>query len=309
MSGISVVGSLNVDVSYRVAVMPVPGETVMASDRARSFGGKGGNQAVAAAALGGRVTFVGAVGRDEPGRLYLEHLRDLGVDVAGVEQVKHADTGAATILVDDAGENLIVVEPGANARLGSEWVEQHVREAAPDVVLAQLEVPVEALEAAASALLDAAVLVLNPAPMPPHGRGLETLLSRVNVLVPNRKELGQLAGRDEPRTFDEVRECLESLTFEGAVVVTLGADGAIVSEPGSQPHHVPALMVDPVDTTGAGDAFCGALAHGIAGGRQLGESVRRAVEVAGRSTLHRGAQVTAPPGDDAGPDAKRAAMT
>lgn len=309
MSVISVVGSLNVDISYRVAVMPVPGETVMASDRARSFGGKGGNQAVAAAALGGRVGFVGAVGHDEPGRLYLEHLRGLGVDVVGVEQVEHADTGTATILVDDTGENLIVVEPGANASLGPDWVGRHVREAGPDVVLAQLEVPVEALEAAASALPDAAVLVLNPAPMPAHGRGLETLLDRVNVLVPNRKELGQLAGRDEPRTNDEVRECLESLTFEGAVVVTLGAEGAIVSEPGSKLHHVPALVVDPVDTTGAGDAFCGALAHGIAEGRQLGESVRRAVEVAGRSTLHRGAQVTAPRRADAGPQARRVAMT
>lgn len=301
MSAISIVGSLNVDVSYHVAVMPVPGETVLATDRARSFGGKGGNQAVAAAALGSRVGFVGAVGRDEPGRLYLEHLRGLGVDVDAVEQVEHADTGAATILVDDAGENLIVVEPGANALLGPAWVERHVRQAVPDVVLAQLEVSVDALEAAAAALPDAAVLVLNPAPMPPNGRGLETLLARVDVLVPNRKELGQLVGRGEPRTLADVHACLDGLTFEGAVVVTLGADGAVVREPGSAPFHVPALVVEPVDTTGAGDAFCGALAHGIAVGRPLGESVQRAVEVAGRSTLHRGAQPAVPPRADVDP--------
>ncbi|MEW1955405.1 ribokinase [Terrabacter sp. NPDC080008] len=290
MSLISVVGSLNVDVSYRVRMMPVPGETVLAVDRARSFGGKGGNQAVAAAALGAEVQFVGAVGQDEQGLSYLQHLSGLDVDVAGVAQLEGSDTGTAMILVDDSGENLIVVEPGANALLDGLWVRHVLSGTSAKVVLAQLEVPVAALEAAAAVIAGDAVLVLNPAPMPPDGRVLENLLRRVDVLVPNRKELGQLAGEEEPRTLAQVRECLDSLAFEGSVVVTLGSDGAMVREPGSDPEHLPALRVEPVDTTGAGDAFCGALAFGIARGRTLRESVESAIEVAGRSTLHRGAQ-------------------
>ncbi|MCU1537951.1 MAG: ribokinase [Humibacillus sp.] len=288
---ICVVGSLNVDVGYRVATMPTPGETVLGSDRTRSFGGKGGNQAVAAAALGGRVSFVGAVGDDEPARLYLEHLRRLGIDIDGVATLADAPTGEAVVLVDDVGENLIVVVSGANGRLEPEEVAARVRAAEAEVVLAQLEVPVAALEAAAAVLPKAATLVLNPAPMPPLGQGLERLLERVDVLVPNRSELGLLLGRAEPRTLEQVRACLNDLAFHGVVVVTLGADGAVVSPPHAPVQHVPAPAVDPVDTTGAGDAFCGALAVGLSRGQTVLDSVCEAVHVAARSTLHRGAQL------------------
>ncbi|MEO5743620.1 MAG: ribokinase [Terracoccus sp.] len=294
MSTIGVVGSLNVDLSYRVTPLPVPGETVLARDRAMSFGGKGGNQAVAAAALGGDVCFIGAVGTDEAGQAYLEHLRVAGVDVGGVAQHAEVDTGTAMIFVDDAGENLIVVDPGANSLLDAAWVEPHVRRRTLSVVLLQLEVPLTALEAAAAALPDGTVLVLNPAPMPPDAGGLRRLLDRVDVLVPNRTELGQLVGRSEPRTMLEVRECLSALDFAGAVIVTLGADGAILVEPGTEPVHRPALRLEPVDTTGAGDAFCGALAFGLSEGHPLADAVARAVQVAGESTLFRGAQLSVP---------------
>lgn len=294
MSAIGVVGSLNVDLSYRVTALPVPGETVLARDRARSYGGKGGNQAIAAAALGGHVSFIGVVGRDEAGETYLEHLRHAGVDVGGVAQVAGADTGTAMILVDDAGENLIVVDPGANSLLDASWVEPNVRSRPMSVVLLQLEVPLTALEAAAAALPTETVLVLNPAPMPPDVDNLKRLLDRVDVLVPNRKELGQLTGQAEPTTLEQVGECLSILDFNGAVIVTLGADGAIFMEPGAEPIHSPALTLEPVDTTGAGDAFCGALAFELAEGRALDDCVTRAVEVAGKSTLFRGAQIRTP---------------
>ena len=290
MTAICVVGSLNVDLSYRVTTLPVPGETVLAGDRARSFGGKGGNQAVAIAALGGDVSFIGAVGQDEPGRTYLAHLQAHGVEVGGVAELANADTGTAMILVEDSGENLIVVDPGANSLLDAAWVERNLRDRPPKVVLLQLEVPVAALQAAAAAVPKGTLLVLNPAPMPTDSRVLKTLLDPVDVLVPNRKELGQLAGHPEPRTPAEVRGCLADLTFAGTIVVTLGAEGAILVEPGAEPLHYPALQIEPVDTTGAGDAFCGALAFGLAAGHGLDKIVQRAVEVAGASTLTRGAQ-------------------
>ncbi|EWT04764.1 ribokinase [Intrasporangium chromatireducens Q5-1] len=291
----SVVGSLNVDLGYRVRTLPVPGETVLAGDRSRAFGGKGGNQAVTVAVLGADVGFVGAVGADDAGESYLSHLRRHGVDVSGVAVVPHVDTGTAIILVDDSGENLIVVDPGANSAVEPGWVEEHVRAAEPAVVLAQLEVPVPVLESMAASLAADVTFVLNPAPMQADPDDLAKLLQRVDVLVPNRKELGQLARTAEPETLAEVQRCLGALSFDGTVVVTLGADGAVVREVGGEPTHHPALSVDPVDTTGAGDAFCGALAVGIAAGRELSDAVRRAIEVAGRSTLHRGAQPTQAP--------------
>lgn len=295
MSRISVVGSLNVDLGYRVRALPVPGETVLAGDRSRAFGGKGGNQAVTVAVLGADVGFVGAVGADDAGESYLSHLRRHRVDVSGVAVVQDVDTGTAIILVDDSGENLIVVDPGANSALEPAWVEAHVRAAEPAVVLAQLEVPVPVLERLAASLPADVTFVLNPAPMPPDPADLAKLLRRVDVLVPNRKELGQLTRTAEPETIAEVQACLSALSFDGTVVVTLGADGAVVRESGGEPTHHPALSVDPVDTTGAGDAFCGALAVGIAEGCALDDAVRRAIDVAGRSTLHRGAQPTQAP--------------
>ncbi len=293
MKRISVVGSLNIDLSYRVRTLPVPGETVLAEDRTRAFGGKGGNQAIAAAVLGGEVGFIGAVGDDEAGKSYCDHLRDHGVDVSGVAVVPGMGTGAAMILVDDAGENLIVVDPGANLALESSVVQRYVTASTPAVVLAQLEVPVPVLEAVADALDPQVTFVLNPAPMPADPDSVDGLLQRVDVLVPNRKELGQLARMAEPTTIAEVHECLEALCFEGTVVVTLGRDGAVVRKGGGEETHHPALTIEPLDTTGAGDAFCGALAVGLGEGQDINDAVGRAITVAGLSTLNRGAQLTA----------------
>ena len=293
MSRVCVVGSLNIDVSYRVATLPVPGETVLALDRARDYGGKGGNQAIAVAVLGGDVGFIGAVGADEAGQDYLTHLRQHGVDTSGVTQASAVATGTAIVFVDDAGENLIVVDPGANSSVQPDAVSHAIRACSPSVVLAQLEIPTDALEAIVEAIPDTATFILNPAPMPPDPNALAKVLARVDILVPNRKELGQLAGLNEPDSIADVAECLTALRFERPVVVTLGADGAAVFEPGAEVRHIPAERVDPVDTTGAGDAFCGALATGLAVGLSLDESVREAVKVAGRSTTLRGAQLTA----------------
>jgi ribokinase len=284
---ITVVGSCNVDFVVPVAALPGPGETVLGRDHLRAPGGKGANQAVAAARLGSPVAFVGRVGDDELAATIRGALAAAGVDLTWLRQVEGTPSGIALITVADGGENTIAVSPGANARLSPGDVEA----AAPavgraDVLLLQLEVPLESVTAAA--LAAGGRVLLNPAP----ARELpQELLDRVDVLIPNRSELGVLTGAPEPASVDEAVDLARSLP--GAVVVTLGADGALVVE-GADVTHVPAIEVEAVDATGAGDAFCGALADGLARGSSLTEAAGWAVRVAGISTTRRGAQTGMP---------------
>jgi ribokinase len=288
--GVCVVGSLNIDTFYRVPVLPGPGETILATGRHSSPGGKGANQAVAAATLGSRVRFVGAVGTDENADTGLASLASRGIDTSSVRRLEDTPTGTATILVDDEGENIVIVDPAANMALDPDWVTSALADADEEVVLAQLEVPVRALLAAARA--KAGLFVLNPAPVT-DPVALGPLLEHVDILVPNRSELGLLAGGGVPSTLEEVSGCAKRLGFRGTLVVTLGSDGAAIFDAdGELVQHVPAPAVDAVDTTGAGDAFCGVLAHELAKpGAELAAAVRRAVDLAAGSTLHAGAQV------------------
>jgi ribokinase len=288
--GVCVVGSLNIDTFFRVPVLPGPGETILATDRSFSPGGKGANQSVAAATLGSRVRFVGAVGTDENGDQGLAALESRGVDTSAVRRLEDTPTGTATILVDDEGENIVIVDPAANSELDPDWVTSALAEGSDEVVLAQLEIPLETLLAAARTR--PRLFVLNPAPVA-DPVVLRPLLELVDVLVPNRAELGLLAGGGVPSTLDEVAGCAKRLGFRGTLVVTLGSDGAAIFDAdGELVQHVPAPAVDAVDTTGAGDAFCGVLAHELAKpGAELAAAVRRAVDLAAGSTLHAGAQV------------------
>jgi len=289
---VCVVGSVNVDSTLRVATLPGPGQTILASGRSVTQGGKGANQAVAARWHGSDVTLVAAVGDDQDGLAGLEELRARGIDVSTVQLLTDAPTGAAVVLVADDGENLIVVDPGANARLEPGWVRERVSHARPHVVVAQLEVPLDCVHAAAEAST-ARYFILNPAPMPPSRAELESLLGQVDVLVPNRPELAQLVGGDPPVTLDDVDRCAEQLAFAGTLVVTLGGEGAAVyGEQGRRRlTHVPAARVDALDTTGAGDAFCGVLADRLAAGVTIVDAVAQATRVAGLSTTVRGAQL------------------
>ena len=216
---VCVVGSINIDTTLRVPVLPGPGETILATGRASSPGGKGANQAVAAAALGSQVRFIGAVGSDENAATGLAALADRGIDTTGVRRLEEAPTGTAIVVVANDGENLIIVDPAANDQVDAGWVGEALGDCSGEVVMAQLEVPVEGLLAAARA--HPAMCVLNPAPAP-EAAALAELLPHVDVLVPNRAELGQLVGRAAPSTLAEVAECAAALDFAGSLVVTLG---------------------------------------------------------------------------------------
>jgi ribokinase len=272
MGRVVVVGSVNLDTVLHCDHLPGRGETVLAGTTSTGFGGKGANQAVAAARLGARVVLVGAVGDDDGGAAALADLAGEGVDTAGVAIVPGRPTGHATVLVDPAGENAIVVAPGANAALTAATVTERLGRitlTADDLLLVSGEVPVECAEAAVRAGAAAgARAVYNLAPF----RGLHDWLAELRpIVVLNETEAAQASGR---RTTADAAVALAA--WAGAVVVTLGADGALALA-GRQAHVVEAARVEPVDTTGAGDAFCGALAARLAAGRPLRESVETAV--------------------------------
>ena len=285
---IAVVGSINLDLVVAVDRHPAPGETVVGGDCRQLPGGKGANQAVAAARLGSEVAMVGRVGADAQGAWLREGLWTERVDVEHVREDRVAPTGVAMIAVDARGENTIVVSPGANARVDARDVaaaSDVVRGA--EVVLVQHEVPAAAVAAAIATA--GGTVVLNPAP----ARGLA---APVDVLVPNRGELETLAGdRGDPVTL------ARSITAARAVVVTLGEEGAVVVE-GDRAERVRARHVEAVDSTGAGDAFCGALAEAMAGGATVLEAARWAVRVAAVSVTRPGAQGGLPRREDVPPD-------
>ena len=272
MGRVVVLGSLNVDLVATVERHPKPGETVLADGSLQRFaGGKGGNQAVAAAAAGARVSLVGAVGSDDAGQAYLERLRSRGVDVSAVRTVDGIPTGQAWITVDDEGENSIVVIAGANAHVTSDHLEG-VSDLGPgDVLLLQLEVPMRSVAAAArTAHGRGARVVINAAPYAalPHD-----VAALADPLVVNEHEALQLADSEVAPT---------------SVLVTFGAAGC--SWDGERSDGLPVDDADVVDTTGAGDAFCGALAAALAAGASRQEAVTAASEAGAAAVRHRGAQ-------------------
>lgn len=262
---------------------PGPGETVLGGDHLQLPGGKGANQAVAAARLGRRVAMIGRVGTDDPGRRLWATLQDEGVDLDLLAEDPEAPTGVALIAVSATGENMIVVSPGANGRVGEHDVARAAGVlGAAAVTLVQHEIPPEAVAAAIRTAGGA--VVLNPAP----ARLVDAaLLSRVDVLVPNRTELALMAGGEVPDSVGDAAAMAASIP--GPLVVTLGADGALVID-GARVERIEAPAVEVVDTTGAGDAFCGALADALARGAELVEAARWAVRAAALSVTRPGAQ-------------------
>ena len=285
-----VLGSANLDIVVPVPHHPATGETVLGGHHDRIPGGKGANQAVAAARLGARVAMVGRVGSDDAGGALRTALQEAGVDCRYLAVDGLAPSGLALIGVDRSGDNTIIVSPGANGRVGPDDVVAAASLlASAAVTLVQLEVPAMAVEAAVAA--SGGKVVLNPAPASFHS---SALLERVDVLVPNRIELAQLAGSAEAGGLAAVEEMARGLPVP-TVVVTLGADGALLVA-GGDAVVLPAPPVEVVDTTGAGDAFCGAIAEALARGVAIDEATARAVHAGSLATTRRGAQPSLPTG-------------
>ena len=283
---VAVVGSLNVDLTFRVDHLPRPGETVLSTEPGRvTFGGKGGNQAAAAAAFGAEVTMIGRVGDDEYGRQIRDDLTARGIDVSQVLVTPDGRSGTATIAVDGDGENLIIVDPAANGQLSPEDLPAALL-AGASAVLVQLEIPLPTVAAVIGAAR--APVVLNPAPAAPIR---SEVLGRVDVLVPNGSELGLLAGAPPPSTLTAMAAMARGLAAGIDVVVTLGAAGAlVVSRSGGPVTHIGAPRADVVDATGAGDCFCGTLAVSLANGLSLTAAARLSVAAATVSTTAPGAR-------------------
>ncbi|WP_333738070.1 ribokinase [Streptomyces sp. IBSBF 2806] len=291
-----VVGSANADLVIDVERRPAAGETVLGSDLAVHPGGKGANQAVAAARLGARTALLARVGDDAHGRLLLDAQRAAGVDTAGV-LAGGAPTGVALITVDPSGDNSIVVSPGANGRL----TPADVRAAsdllhASRVVSAQLEIPLETVVAVAASLGPDSRFVLNPSPPRPLP---VVLLAACDPLIVNEHEAKVILG-EAGGTASAPEDWARLLLAKGprSVVVTLGAQGALVASADGGVRRVAPVKVDAVDTTGAGDAFTAALAWRLGRGASLEEAAAYAARVGAVSVTRKGAQESFPTAEE-----------
>ena len=285
---IVVVGSLNMDLVVRAPRLPQPGETLLGGEFRTFPGGKGANQAVAAARLGGSVRMVGRVGQDDFGSALLGTLKAAGVDTAHVTRDPEAASGVALITVDAAGQNAIVVASGANGRVAPADVDAaEAALAGAAVLVLQLECPLPAVERAVErARRHGLQVVLNPAPAQPLP---PALLAGVDYLIPNQTELAQLTGAAEATA------AARQLQAAGVrhVVVTLGEAGVLIVGPGGA-FQLPAHPVPVVDTTAAGDAFVGAFAVALAQGRPLPEAAAWGNAAGALAVTRAGAQPSLP---------------
>jgi ribokinase len=285
---IVVLGSLNLDLVVRVSRLPQTGETVLGGRLGNYPGGKGANQAVAAARLGGKAIMVGRVGQDSFGEPLVANLETNGVDASGVGRDPDQPTGAALIIVEEGGQNVIAVAPGANLAVGRAEVEQVERRLHPgDLLVMQLEIPLATVERAVAVGRKAgAAILLNAAP----ARSLErSLLRQLDVLVVNQREALVLADQQKPAAAARMLRA----AGPKLVIVTLGADGCIMSDDAGT-RTIEPYRVESVDATGAGDAFVGGLAYGLADLLPPDEAVRLANAAGAAAATAVGAQEALP---------------
>ena len=288
---VTVLGSLNMDISVTVPRLPTPGATVLGAAAQFTPGGKGANQAVAAARLGADVRMVGCIGDDDFGRQLLAALRAEGIDASAVRAVPSAPTGLAMIAVDEAGENLIVVAPGANHQVGPADI-ANANDAGLLVISA--EIPVPAI-AQALAQAEGRSCVLNLAPAPENAADIVTRSGeRLDWLVVNESEAAAVLGHPVSGLADATKAATE-LTAKGPrhAVVTAGAHGAALAAPDGT-HTIDGFNVTAVDTVGAGDTFVGALAVALAAGVPPPEAIRAAAAAGATAVTRPGAQTAMP---------------
>jgi ribokinase len=289
-----VVGSLNMDYIATVMRLPAPGETVSASNLIRRFGGKGANQAIAAARHGARVSMVGCVGADDEGRAYRRRLRDEGIETTGLSTTDKALTGTALIAVDHSAENLIIVAPGANGHLTAAATRaQRSRITSADILLLQFEVPMSAiLEAVRLANRAGVPVVVNPSPM---RAGFAWGKCRVDTLIVNAGEAQAIFGLQIARLGARLAVWRGALARKriARLLITRGSRPTICLTE-KEYFEVATVPVKPIDTVGAGDAFAGALVTRLAEGTDLAAAVRCANCAGALATLRPGAQEAIP---------------
>ena len=294
-SKILVVGSANTDMVISAEHFPQPGETMMGHSFMTNHGGKGANQVVAAARLEGDTAFIGKVGDDQFGHSTIEMMKQEGIDVTGLTVTSEQPSGVALITTVASGENSIIIDSGANGVLSPADIQaaEGLFENA-GIVLLQLETPVDTVtEAAALGKKHGAYVVLNPAPAPKEPLP-EALLKNVDLLIPNETEAGYISGvnisgdEDIPAAMTEIQK----LGVKD-VIITVGSRG-VCARIGGEVVNVPAFKVKAVDTTAAGDTFCGALCVALANGKPLVEAIRFGCKASSISVTRRGAQMSMP---------------
>jgi len=294
MANIIVIGSLNADLVVRAPRFPAPGETISGEDLAIIPGGKGANQAVAAARLGASVAMLGRVGDDSFGPTLTQNLRQNNVDTKHV-LTDPAATGTAIIVVDSNGQNSIVLSPGANGQVTPQDINS-ISFQTVDMLLLQFEIPLETvIHAASRARQNGLRVILNPAPAQPIP---DSLLADVDILVPNESELELLTGMPVMNA-DSAERAARRLLAKGVqtVIVTLGSNGALlVTEENT--IHIPAFKIDAVDTTAAGDAFIGGLATALQKGQTLEAAVRYGNACGALAATKYGAQPSLPSAEE-----------
>lgn len=290
---VTVVGSLHMDLSVKVKSIPCIGETVLGKDFKMSPGGKGANQAVAAAKLGADVTMIGRVGADVFGEELIRNAKKNRIDIKHIVTDEEAFTGLALIMVDEEGNNIIAVASGADMRCCREDVDRALKVIkSSDALLTQLETPLPVVEYAVDKASEAGVkVILNPAPAQELS---DELVRKVYALTPNEKEAQMLSGI-EVRDLGSAKIVAEKIFKKGVknVILTLGEKGAIIATRG-RTAHIEGIKVNVVDTTGAGDAFCGALAVAVSSGKRLEEAVSYANCAGALATTKIGAQEALP---------------
>ncbi len=293
-----VVGSLNMDLVVDVPYMPQVGETILGYGFNMIPGGKGANQAYAAAKLGAQAYMLGCVGKDEYGQILLKNLNGAGVNIESVEKQAGINTGTAFIYVNKEGNNNIVVVPGANSACSKEYIKRY-KELFEycDIIMLQCEIPMDTV----SYVIETArkmnkTIILNPAPAPDHLP--ESILKMVDILTPNESELHKLTGI-KTDTIDNIREAAGMLLSKGvkSVVVTWGDKGAVLVR-GNICQHYPVKDVKVVDTTAAGDTFTAAVAVAISEGKSLDEAIEFANKASTIVVTRAGAQTSIPSRDE-----------
>ena len=290
---IIVIGSCNTDMVIKADRLPIPGETVIGGTFFMNPGGKGANQAVAAARLGGKVSFISKTGNDVFGKQSIELYNTEGINTNYISSDENSPSGIALITVDSHGENCIVVASGANALLSPEDIESARAEIETGaIVLMQLEIPIETVEYAAELANKKNIkVILNPAP----ARALsDKLIKSLYIITPNESEAEILSGI-KVKDWESAKKAAKVIHAKGAniVVITLGSKGSLIYE-NDEYHHVEALKVDAVDTTAAGDTFSGTLCVGLSEGKSIIDAVKLATNACAVTVTRMGAQSAIP---------------